>query len=138
MRARTLQQIVDDGRVSRALVEQVMEEFYCRVRRDEVLGPAFARAIDHGEWEAHIAKVVRFWVTAFRIERVYKGRDFMPAHLRHPHIRAELAPVWLALFEETLAQLCSPKEADAFRAIAKAMMENIVLSLARRDGNAGP
>lgn len=136
MGTRTLQQIVDDGQITRELVQRIMTEFYARVRRDDVLGPVFAGAIEDSRWEAHIAKVVRFWLMAFRIERNYKGRDFMPAHLKHPQIRSELAPVWLALFDETLAQLCSHREAEAFRSIAEAMMENVVLSLNRRDGQA--
>jgi hemoglobin len=120
--------------ITAPLVREVMESFYEDVRADPVLGAVFREAIGDGDWSAHIEKVVGFWLTMLRIERTYRGRDFMPAHLRHGHIRAEHASLWLALFDKTINRLCRPKEAEAFRAIAVAMIENLEIALAKRDG----
>ncbi|HWG06858.1 MAG TPA: group III truncated hemoglobin, partial [Beijerinckiaceae bacterium] len=103
------------------------------VRTDPVLGAVFRDAIGDGDWSAHIERVTAFWLKALRIGGNYKARDFMPAHLQHRHIRAEHAPIWLALFDKTINRLCTPQEALAFHAVAVAMIENLVMGLAKRE-----
>lgn len=118
--------------VTAPLVRDVVREFYARVRRDDVLGPLFEHAIGT-EWDAHIERIVRFWLTATRLERSYDGSAFMRAHLQHRSIRAEHIPRWLARFDETLAERCSSAQAAALRDIATRMAENIEIGLERRD-----
>jgi hemoglobin len=120
--------------IAEPLVREVMISFYADVRSDPVLGPVFREAIGDGDWSSHIEKVIGFWLTMLRIRRSYRVRDFMPVHMRHQHIRIEHAPRWFALFDKTVDSLCAPKEAAAFRAIAAAMIENIEIALAKRDG----
>lgn len=115
------------------LVRCLMKDFYRAVRADPVLGPVFIKAIGNGDWSAHIEKVARFWLAALRIEGSYKGREFMPAHLRHDHIKPEHANIWLRLFDRSLERHCTVEQARTFRKIASAMMENLMIAINRRD-----
>ena len=82
------------------LIRTVILSFYAKVRRDPVLGPIFAEAIGE-DWAPHIERIVLFWLTATGLQRGYEGGNFMPAHLQHASIRAELLPRWLELFRQT-------------------------------------
>jgi hemoglobin len=118
--------------ISKGLVQNVVAAFYDKVRAGAVLGPVFEDTIGV-HWDAHLERIVRFWLTAAMIERCYDGRDFMSAHMKHPSIRSEHIRRWLLLFQETLADHCSPGQAEAFLDIANRMADNIELSLKRRD-----
>jgi len=131
-----IHRLVAEAQVGESLVRRIMASFYGDVRKHHALGPVFISILGDGSWNAHIERIVRFWLTAFRIERVYDGREFMPAHTRHAAITPELAPHWLALFAQTLERECRPREAAAFMAIAEAMMENILIGLQKRDRGA--
>jgi hemoglobin len=114
------------------LIRTLMFAFYGKIRLDPVLGPIFTKAIGT-EWDAHIERIISFWLTATRLERGYDGRRFMPAHLQHGFIHPEHLPRWLALFRETASEHCSPAQAAALVDIAERMAENLAISLARRD-----
>ena len=88
-----------------------MMSFYHKVRQDPELGPVFTDAIGN-DWDSHIERIIQFWLTATRLGRGYDGRNFMPAHLRNPSIRASLLPRWLELFRETTAEHCSAQVAS--------------------------
>ncbi|HET7680934.1 MAG TPA: group III truncated hemoglobin [Xanthobacteraceae bacterium] len=114
------------------LIRKVIDSFYEKVRRDEVLGPVFNDAIgDH--WEAHIERIVLFWLTVTQLGTGYQSRNFMPAHLHNKAIRAELLPRWLKLFRETVGAECSPQAAAVLVDIAARMAESLNISLEKRD-----
>jgi hemoglobin len=115
------------------LVRNVVVRFYEKVRGDAVLGPIFEEAIGY-EWDAHIERIIQFWLTATRLGRGYDGRNFMPAHLKHRSIRVEHIPRWLELFRRIAAEHCSPQGASVLIDIAERMAETLELSLGRRDG----
>ena len=100
-----------DAGLTEPLVRKVVISFYDKIRQDAELGPAFADAIGDG-WDSHIERIIQFWLTATRLGRGYDGRNFMPAHLRNPSIRASLLPRWLELFRETTAEHCSAQVAS--------------------------
>jgi hemoglobin len=122
---------VESG-ITTPMVRDVVLRFYATVRRDAVLGPLFEHAIG-ADWDAHIERIVRFWLTATRLERSYDGSEFMRAHVKHRAIKVEHIPRWLALFEATLAERCSPPQAAALLDIAVRMAENIEIGLERRE-----
>ena len=113
------------------VVRSVVTSFYDRVRSDAVLGPVFSDAIR--DWDAHLERIVRFWLTATRLDRGYDGRNFMPAHLRRGSIRADQLPRWLALFRATAAELCATDAAAVLIDIAERMSETLAIGLGRRD-----
>lgn len=57
---------LSEGRVGQPTEEEtrrLMGRVYARVRRNQVLGPVFARALGEsdGAWEAHLARLSDFW-----------------------------------------------------------------------------
>jgi hemoglobin len=119
--------------LSEALVREVIEAFYAKVRRDPILGPVFDDIIQD-EWPAHLERITSFWLSATRLEMSYEGRGFMPAHLKHASIRTEQLPRWLVLFRETADAVCPPPAAEVLIDIAERMADSIRVSLSRRDG----
>ena len=127
---------MEAGKLSEASLRRVIDEFYRRVRADPELGPVF-NAIIGDRWGPHTERIVSFWLMATRLRAGYRGRDFMPAHLRHDAIRAEQLPQWLKLFRATCHDLCCPENAATLIRIAEQMAENMAISLARRDSGRG-
>ena len=121
-----------DASLTESLVRRVITSFYDKVRCDAVLGPVFAEAIGD-DWDAHIERIVLFWLTATRLARGYDGRRFMPAHLRNRSIRVDQLPRWLELFRDTTAEQCPPRIASVLVDIAERMAETLEIGLARRD-----
>lgn len=113
-------------------VGAVVMAFYDSIRRDAVLGPIFEAAIG-ADWDAHIARIIRFWLTATRLGDGYDGRNFLPAHVKHLSIRADHLPRWLALFRRTAAEQCPGEAATVLIDIAERMAETLEISLAKRD-----
>ena len=128
-----LQRLVEEAGVTELRIRTIIEAFYTSVREHDTLAPVFTSVLGTGDWNEHTNKIIQFWTTAFRLDRTYHARDFMPAHMRHHQISADLIPHWLALFDQTLEQQCTANEADAFRGIAQAMMDNLALGFAKRD-----
>jgi truncated hemoglobin YjbI len=133
MERRGLQALIEEAAVTERRICLVIEAFYTSVRDHGQLGPAFTAILGAGDWSDHISKIVQFWMTAFRLNRAYAARDFMPAHLQHHQISAILTPHWLTLFEQTLQQHSNAMEKAAFSGIAGAMMENLAIGFAKRD-----
>lgn len=123
-----------DAGLTEPLVRNVIVSFYDKVRGDALLGPIFADAIGD-DWDAHIERIVLFWLTATRLGRGYDGRNFMPAHLRNRSIRAEQLPRWLELFRATTGEQCSADAASVLVDIAERMAETLEIGLARRDAS---
>lgn len=103
--------------IDEALVSALVDTFYARVRRDDLLGPVFETALGEvgGEaWNAHLAKLKDFWSAIALRTRRYNGRP-MPAHLRLSGVTGAHFARWLALFRATLDELApNPAAADFF------------------------
>src|SRR5262245_47688125 len=52
--------LVPDG-LDEAMVRQVVDVFYDKARRDEVIGPVFNAAIAEDEWPEHLDLIASFW-----------------------------------------------------------------------------
>lgn len=117
--------------VTDQLLRNVILEFYARVRSDAELGPVFQEIIGQ-RWDAHMARIMRFWLTVTRLGSGYPGKDFMPAHMKHASISESQLPRWLAIFKETCQDLCQPVEASYLIDISERMADNLAISLARR------
>jgi truncated hemoglobin YjbI len=61
-----------------------------------------------------------------------EGRNFMPAHLRHASVLAELLPRWLELFRQTTDEHRTPEPARALVDIAERMAQALEVGLARK------
>jgi len=93
---------------SREDIVTLVDRFYDRVRRDELLSPIFS----HVDWPAHLPTMYNFWASLLLGERSYQGNP-MQKHLQLP-IKEEHFDKWIQLFFETVqAEFEGPKALEA-------------------------
>lgn len=119
--------------VSEAEIARLVDEFYRRVRADPVLAPVFVAAIGEGEaaWQAHAARLCRFWSSLMRRSGAYHG-DPYSAHLRLPGLTPAMFDRWLALFGETCAAEFPPELAAAFTERADRVARSLRMGIFER------
>lgn len=117
-------------RISEELIGRLVDSFYGRVRQDAVLGPIFVERLGE-DWEPHLSKLRAFWSSVTLMSGRYRGKP-QAAHL---DLRLEPAHFerWLALFEATVAELCSGPAAFLFVDRARRIAESLQIGL-----NIGP
>lgn len=121
--------------VDEDLVRSVVETFYAKIRRDPALGPIFKEAVE--DWPAHIDRLCALWSSLTLMTGRYKGNPFV-AHLALPELGAGHFATWLRLFDETLAGICTPAQAEVFRDRARRVAESLRLGLEVRRGGLPP
>jgi hemoglobin len=84
-------------------IHLLVDSFYERVRKDEVLAPIFNEKIK--EWPHHLDIMYRFWQTLLLNQNTYNGTPFLK-HQTLP-IEKEHFERWLTLFHETVDTLYS-------------------------------
>ncbi len=119
--------------IDESLVRLVVETFYTKVRRDPVLGPIFEEAVS--DWPDHFDRLSAFWSSLTLMTGRYKGDPF-EVHLKLPALGPDHFRIWLGLFDQTLAELCTPAQAEVFRVRAERVAESLNLGLAIRRGEA--
>ena len=121
--------------VTEDMISEVVDTFYARVRRDEVLGPIFNRIVD--DWPEHLAKLKDFWSSVLLMTGRFKGRP-MAVHVGIPDIERSHFERWLSLFGETVTELCPPAAAAVFREKAAMIAESLQLGIAVSRGELPP
>lgn len=92
-------------------IKVLVDSFYDRVNRDEVLGPVF-NDIAKVDWEHHLPTMYAFWSTMLFRTGSYKGRPW-PKHAVLP-LQKEHFERWVRLFCETVgAHFEGPKANEA-------------------------
>lgn len=128
-RAALTQEIVAATGVDEATLERLVCTFYGAARKDEILGPLFARVDD---WDAHIAKICAFWSSVALMTGRYHGQPLTP------HLPLNLTPRhfvrWLALFEATAAKVCTPAGAAYLAERARRIASSLEIGSAVRRG----
>ena len=130
--------IVIDGRplpelLDEDMIRDVVHGFYDAIRRDDLVGPIFDRAIAQDAWPHHLAKMCDFWsATLLRTGR-YEGRP-LPPHLAIPGLGEAHFRRWLTLFRETVARLCPPEVARLFMDRALRIAHSFRLAVAYSRG----
>lgn len=99
-------------------VKNLVDTFYGKVQKDELIGPIFIGIIGNN-WPAHLEKMYSFWGSILLDEHSYHGRPFLP-HAPLP-LQKEHFDRWLTLFHHTLDTLYEGEIAD----IAKLRSNNI-------------
>lgn len=83
-------------------IKKLVDTFYEKVRKDELIGPIFNERIQD-RWPQHLAKMYTFWQTVLLGEHTYFGSPFPPhANLPVSHQHFEK---WMKLFKQTLDEL---------------------------------
>ena len=90
-------------------VTLMVNEFYRRVKEDELLGPVFMEKIP-GDWEPHLQILRKFWYTVLFGEPGYMGNPFMK-HTSLP-IDKDHFDRWIKLFYQTIDDLFSGERAE--------------------------
>lgn len=121
----------DEAGITEADIRRLIPAFYDKVRCDRILGPVFDGIIGN-RWTTHIETVISFWLYVTRLDRRYNARNFVPAHIKHAPIRADLIPPWLALFRATARELCPAACAAVLIDIAERMATSLEMSLNKR------
>lgn len=106
--------------IDRPLIAEVVARFYARIRRDPVLGPIFNTRVE--DWPEHEAKITRFWSSVLLMSGEYHGSP-MQVHLAIPGLTRADFDRWLALFDQSLSEVCRPDQALAFRSRAGRIAE---------------
>lgn len=96
-------------------ISTLVNDFYARVREDELLGPIFDAHVS--DWGHHLGKMSDFWSSVLLRTGRFMGTP-MPKHIALPGLTAELFQRWLALFEQTVAE--QPNQAMAQLALKAA------------------
>ena len=83
-------------------IKKLVDTFYEKVRKDELIGPIFNEKIQD-RWPHHLEKMYTFWQTVLLGEHTYFGSPFPPhANLPVSHQHFEK---WIELFKQTLDEL---------------------------------
>ena len=117
----------DKTATGEAEIETLVRTFYGRIREDDMLGPVFARVIGE-DWEPHLKKMMDFWSSAMLKTGRYNGRP-MPAHMRLKDVTPAHFDRWLALFEETVDEVCAAEAAPAFKERAHRIAGSLQLGM---------
>lgn len=89
-------------------IKGLVNAFYEKVRKDELIGPIFNERIGD-RWPQHLDKMYAFWQTVLLGEHTYFGSPFPPhANLAISHNHFER---WIELFTKTLDELFTGEKA---------------------------
>lgn len=133
-RATLVDEIAERTGITDAMISELVDTFYGRVRKDPLLGPVFTQV---GNWDEHLAKLRSFWSSVVLMSGRYHGQP-MQAHFPLS-IEAQHFDRWLALFERATADVCPPAAAAVFMEKARRIADSFEMAMAIRRGEiAGP
>lgn len=121
-----------DDRIGEDVIRKLVFGFYAKVRKDDVLGPIFARAIGD-DWNPHLEKMCDFWSSVMRMTGRYKGNP-MITHIRLKMVRPEHFMRWLSMFGETARELCEPDVVALFASRAENIAKSLQLGMFFKPG----
>jgi hemoglobin len=113
--------------ISEAMIAELVDAFYARVRADALLGPVFDGAVK--DWSDHLGRMRDFWSSVTLMSGRYKGKP-IPAHVKLADIGAAHFERWLELFFETGREVCPPQAAAVFASRAERIAESLQLGIA--------
>lgn len=105
---------------TKAEIKILVDKFYEKVRRDELLADIFNTVIQD-KWPEHLEKMYRFWETVLLRKHTYFGSPFRP-HAKLPVTKKHFDR-WLVLFTETVDEHFEGEKADEAKWRAQKMAE---------------
>lgn len=109
--------------ITRDNVRQLVDQFYGRVRADDLLGPVFLKALGD-DWTSHLERLAEFWSTIVLGTRSFHGNVY-GTHMQLNGIEPEHFERWLALFGETAHELFEPDQAAEFIKMARRVASSL-------------
>ena len=112
-----------------ALISELVEAFYRRVRRHAVLGPIFASKVVN--WAPHLGRMKDFWASIAIESGRFRGNPMLK-HIAIPGLSPAHFQIWLGLWDEAVADVVSNSEAvslfrDRAQRIAASLQTGIAL-----------
>lgn len=129
-RDQIVEEIVARTGITETQIERLVGTFYARIRDDALLGPIFAARVE--DWDTHLKKMCAFWSSVALMSGRYSGQP-MQAHLPLPVDGTHFAR-WLAIFEETANEVCTPAGAAHFMERARRIAESLRMGIAFHRG----
>ena len=107
-----------------------VDNFYTRVRADELIGPIFMEKI--GDWQPHLDKMYAFWNAALFGVAGFRGNPFA----RHAPLKIDRQHFdrWLQLFYATIDERFEGLIADDAKKRAALMANMFLYRLQQLDG----
>ncbi len=115
-------------------IKLLVDEFYTKVRADELIGALFAKVIGE-DWQPHLDKMYAFWNAALFGVAGFKGNPFAkhaPLGISQLHFDR-----WLALFSATINNHFEGAVANDTKKRAELMAVMFVSKLERMKGKPG-
>lgn len=115
-------------------IKLFVDEFYTKVRKDELIGPVFLAVIT-GDWQPHLDRMYAFWNAALFNVPGFKGNPFakhMPLGISQEHFDR-----WLVLFAKTINEHFEGPMAEDAKNRAELMAVMFVSKLGRTNGGPG-
>jgi hemoglobin len=111
---------------SREEVIKIVDSFYAKVRKDELIGPIFTDEAKV-DWDEHLPKLYNFWEDLLFGTENYNGRPF-PPHMKF-NLKIEHFERWLKLFVETIDENFSGMKAEEMKARALRIAQNFLRNI---------
>ena len=112
--------------ITREGVRALVDQFYGKVREDDLLGPVFFLALGD-DWTDHLNKLTEFWCTVVLGTRSFQGNVY-GTHMALAEIEPDHFERWLGLFGETVHQLFNDDDAAQFIARAHRVASSLQIS----------
>ena len=101
--------------ITRPDIELLVNSFYERVRKDELLSPLF----NHVDWPTHLPVMYNFWSSLLLGDQSYQGSPFqkhLPLAIDATHFQQ-----WLSLFTQTVDAHFTGAKADKVKSRAQSI-----------------
>ena len=123
-RARKLAEAKSMG-IDDEFISNLVDEFYARIRSDDLLDPIFGERIK--DWDLHLGRMKRFWRSILHNSGEYSGNP-MEKHISIPELDQAHFAHWLELFYATLRDLERDPQASRLTAKRDRMIADSLLT----------
>jgi hemoglobin len=115
-----------------ALISELVEAFYTRVRSHAVLGPIFASKVVN--WAPHLGRMKDFWASIAIGSGRFRGNPMLK-HIAIPGLSPAHFQMWRGLWDEALADVVTnPDAASLFRDRALRIATSLQTGIALHHG----
>jgi hemoglobin len=110
-----------------AFISQLVESFYDTVRKDDLLGPTFAKQIT--DWPHHLSRMKDFWASIMFESGRFTGNP-MQKHIAIGGLDETHFARWRSLWSQALARIApNAAAADRFREAAQRIGDSLLTGI---------
>lgn len=117
-------------------IGRLVQSFYARVRKDDLLGPIFKSKISDDHWPKHMDHIQDFWSSVFLKTGRYTGNPLLK-HAQLSGLTPEHFIHWLALFKDTAEKSLEPNISIEFITMANRIGLSLQMGLAFQHAQSG-